>query len=612
MRCAVRIGMTTFRKTILLTLAFTASTVTLVHTVNQLVPTPDGFLGHDYSYFLPYLLTGVQWVYQNGWLTIPYFTPDYCGGVPWLANPQSMFYSIPQFLTVALANPVLAVNLTLIIFATLGGMATYALLRKCFGTSWQASGLGFVLFQLNGFLFFRMAIGHLTYHIFGLIPVLCCLLLLPATAKSVLAQIFATITGGILLAIMVYGGATNFIIPAILSVIAVLFIQQSRIGWHLPPWCMLAGACLWAIPLSAIKLIPAFIFARSYARPYIPDYLFDNPGRLLKVLAASLFTPEMVPFGIFPSVHSASTLGLHELEFGVSIVPLLLILAAIALLVRKPSRPRHLFAWIGLALVVAIPIALTLGDEAWGRILLKIPIINNNTTFVRWWSIYIMPLIIAASLSFDRVLRDATVRDGALCAGVLVVVVQLISRDLVYYQNNTDWGLYDPAQVNRAVERVSSGIPLPEISQVGPSPNHQSKKLRTTINDGLVSGISTYPCYEALFGYSLELFPAHELHAEPVKSEIGGRLNLADPRCYLSFNLGPCAPGALFLADERSDVAKFTSHRPLPWQLPLWQDLAEGATMTAAYLSVLTLLVVAIWGVARRRSSGQKNGAAQA
>src|SRR6266536_3780640 len=84
--------MMSLRKTVLLTLALATSTTALIRTVNRLLPTADGMLGHDYSYFLPYLLSGVQWIYQNGWFAIPYFTPDYCGGIPWLANPQSVFY----------------------------------------------------------------------------------------------------------------------------------------------------------------------------------------------------------------------------------------------------------------------------------------------------------------------------------------------------------------------------------------------------------------------------------------------------------------------------------------------------------------------------------------
>src|ERR1700758_5093420 len=93
------------------TLIFLVSTGTLIMVVNHLLPTADGMIGHDYRYFLPYMLSGMQWISRNGWLTVPYFTPDYCGGIPWLANPQSIFYSVPQFLSL-LTNPVTAINWT--------------------------------------------------------------------------------------------------------------------------------------------------------------------------------------------------------------------------------------------------------------------------------------------------------------------------------------------------------------------------------------------------------------------------------------------------------------------------------------------------------------------
>jgi len=230
--------------------------------------------------------------------------------------------------------------------------------------------------------------------------------------------------------------------------------------------------------------------------------------------------------------------------------------------------------------------------------LLKIPIINNNTTVIRWWSIYMMPLIVAAGLSFDRVLCGTRVRNIALGAGVLVVVAQLMSRDLSYYENNGLFQLYDPAPVIRALEGVSVGMSLPEISQVGPPPPYQPKP---GYNDGLIWGISAYPCYEPLFGYEHELFPARQLRAGPVKTEINGHFNLVDPRCYLSSDLATCPAGALFRGDERSDVAKFTSHRPLPWQPPLWQRFAEAATIIAGVLSALALLASVIVGAVRRQ-----------
>ena len=590
----------TVRKTVLVSLAVAASTATFVRTLSHLVPTANGMLGHDYSYFLPYLLSGVQWIYQNGWLAIPYFTPDYCGGIPWLAIPRSDFYSVPQVLT-TLANPILAIKWTAVTFATIGGIASYGLLRKCFGASWQAAGLAFVLFQLNTFLLFRIAVGHLTYHVFGLIPVLSWLVLVPtATANGSIGINFIRTAGkiiaaAILLAMMVYAGAPDLIIPAVLSVIAVLLVHHVRMGWHSAPWCILAGACLWAIPLSALKLVPAVMLVRNYPRPYVFEvWRFADPIRLFKVLAASLFTPEILPWGIAP-VRGTVFQGLHEFEYGVSVVPLFLILAAILLSAINRSRPRHLLAWIALALVVAFPIALASGNEGWGLLLAKIlPIIRDYDVSVRFWSIYITPLIVVAGLSFDRVFWDTRLRDVAFSASVLVVIAQLMSRDLSYYETTNLIQLYDPAPVIRAVEDIAAGMPLPEISQVGPPLKSGETDRRE--NDGLTHGISAYPCYEPLFGYQ---FPARQLRAAPVKSVIDGHFNLVDPRCYFSFDSTTCPAGELFREDEGLDVAMFTSHRPLPWELPVWQRFAEAATIVSGMLSVLGLLAFAVESVVR-------------
>jgi len=562
-------------------------------------------IGSDYNYFLPYLLSGVQWIYQNGWLTIPYFTPDYCGGIPWLALPRSAFYSVPQLLA-TLTNPVTAIKWTAITFATIGGAASYGLLRKCFGASWQAATLAFVLFQLNTFLLFRIAVGHLTYDIFGLTPVLALLVLLPTAAENELIQIYIRTAGkiiaaAILLAMMVYAGAPDLIIPAVLSVVTVLLIHQARMGWQSAPWCILVGACLWAIPLSALKIVPTVILTRNYPRAYLVGQLFADPIRLFKVLAASLFAPEILPPDVHPIRGSLNWLGLHEFEFGVSVVPLLLIFAAILLFAMKPSRPQHLIAWIALALVVAFPIALTSGNEAWGRILLKIPIISDYSTLIRLWSSYITPLIVVAGLSFDRVPWDTRVRDVAFGASVLVVIAQLMSRNLGYYESTNPFQeLYDPAPVIQAVEGISTGMPLPEISQVGPPVKSGATDRRE--NNGLIHGISAYPCRESLFGYSHELFPARQLRVGPVKSEVDGHFNLIDPRCYLSLDSKRCSAGELFREDEESDVAVFTSHRPLPWELPFWQTFAEAATIVAGMLSALGLLTLVVASAVRRGS----------
>jgi hypothetical protein len=397
----------TFFPPALLVGAIGLATGALFYAANRMLPNSNGYVGHDYRYFSPYLLAGTRWIKENGWFSVPYFTPDFCGGIPWLANPQSVFYSVPQISTLLFADPIAAAKWSLLLYATAGGAATYGLLRRCFSLSWHAAGLGFVLFQLDGFLLFRIGIGHLTYHTYGLIPCLClCALFNDASNRQVskwdalTKGIAAALVGACLLAVMIYGGALNYVVPAVLNVMAIIFIHQTRTGFTRRPWLVFAAACVWAIPLSALKLVPAFVFSSAYPRPYLAKYLFDNPLKLARSLFQSLFIPETQPSSTLMSYTDNSRLGLHEFEFGVSVVPLVLILAALIFAYRSRQAPRHLFAWVGVATISLIPILGTFGNATWGQILLRIPIVNNNTVLTRWWSIYILILIVLAAMSF--------------------------------------------------------------------------------------------------------------------------------------------------------------------------------------------------------------------
>jgi hypothetical protein len=185
---------------------------------------------------------------------------------------------------------------------------------------------------------------------------------------------------------------------------------------------------------------------------------------------------------------------------------------------------------------------------------------------------------------------------------MMIIFVQLALRDLSYYQqNNRLFHLYDPLPAVKAAERISLGVLLPEISQVGPPPTSELRRDATgpNANDGLIWGISTYPCYEPIFGYRHELFPAHQLEVGPVNSAIDKHFNLVDPRCYLSSDSRACVAGSLFRSDQQFDVATFTSHRPLPWQSSS-QSYAELGTKLTSTLSALMLLFVAIEGAVRR------------
>ena len=598
----------TLRQVVMLLSAIGISTAGLVHLAHRLLPTPNGSIGYDYGYHLPYLLSGVEWIRRNGWLSIPYFTPDYCGGIPWLANPISDFYSVPQILTYFSGDPVAAIRWTLFLSAAAGGAAAYLLLRRCFGVSSYAAGLGFVLFQLNGFLTLRVAAGVLPYHTFGLVPALClCALATDAPDRRVFQwnalskDVASGIAGACLLAVMVYGGAAPTVIPAVLCASAIILLHQAIKGFRARPWLILAAACVWAIPLSAFKLIPAYIFITGYPRPYVGHFLFDNPLRLARSLLESLFVPEMQPFftnfnRVFPS-----TVNLNELEFGVSVVPLFLITAGLFVAYRSRRLPRHVLPATGLALIVAIPIFGAFGNETWGHILMRLPIINNNAMLTRWWSIYILILIVLAALSFDQVVsRRVWVRDAVFAACVIAAAAQLTLRSVEFYTNGTSFLLYDPAPVAAAVRQVLvDPDSLPAITQLGPPAITHSPSLPPLQipdeNNGLLSGISALPCYEPVFGHAHELFPARGLQTGPLDRAAPGFVNLADPRCYLYARPNACRPGDQFHSGEQEDVVAFTSHRPLAWQQPEWQSAARMATIICLGFSLMVLVAFGVF-----------------
>jgi len=76
-------------------------------------------------------------------------------------------------------DPVTSIVVTTLLSAAAGGIATFLLLRRRFAASLEASVLAGIIFLCNGFVLHRMMIGHVTYHVVALVPLLCHVLLTP-------------------------------------------------------------------------------------------------------------------------------------------------------------------------------------------------------------------------------------------------------------------------------------------------------------------------------------------------------------------------------------------------------------------------------------------------
>ena len=46
-------------------------------------PNNEGYLGHDFEQFVPNLMFGKIW-FEKNFLSIPWFTPSFCCGIPFM------------------------------------------------------------------------------------------------------------------------------------------------------------------------------------------------------------------------------------------------------------------------------------------------------------------------------------------------------------------------------------------------------------------------------------------------------------------------------------------------------------------------------------------------
>ena len=547
-------------------------------------PAPPGRLGQDYSYFLPMLLAGKYWIAQNGLFAVPHFSPAFCAGLPFLANPQSIFYSVPQALA-QFVNPETSVFATTVLFAWLGGLGTFLLLRVRFAASVPAACLGAVIFLFNGFLLYRMAIGHVTFHVAGLLPVLCYALLTPIARYPDRLRRFslASALGGTVIAYFVYAGAAAIMLPLAMSALAVALLHGLVRRPSGSFFLVGAVAGLLALLAAAAKLVPAVELVAAFPRTE-EQWIFPDFATALGWLIRSLFLPWAIPDFLFR----------QELEYGVGPVPLLLLIGGGCAAVARGALRRRLGArsWItaaALAVVLALPFWLSFGGPRFAAWIESLPYIHEKAMLVRLFLVYLLPVTVGAALIFDYLFAGPRARVGAALVGIVATVVPAVLADTSHYRHPP----YDPSVIlaaNRAL--AATGVPPPVV---GISEGHGEQ-----FNDGLAHGQSAFPCYEPIFGYRLQSFPWGILRG-PLS--LPGH-HLRNPACYIYGRENGCVPGDNFTRATASAQAAFAAYRPFPFKEPWWQKAADIASLAGLALILAGIAGAIGLGVYRPRFSG--------
>ncbi len=567
---------------------------------SQFFPNAQGKLGHDYQYNLPLLLDGYYWFLNNGLLSLPRFTPSFCGGMPLLANPATFYVSTAQFFTF-FVDPLLSVRLSLALFAAMGFWGFYFLLIRIFKTSTWAALLGGTIFLFNGLYAYRFVVGHLEFHSFMLTPFIAFLLLReePPTSRLWRWQVARNIVCcSMLISYAFMSGMTQLIVPSLIAALLVAVLAKVEFGAECDlrqVLLRLVLAGVGALGLSAAKLVAAISFLANFPRDSYQLPGVDSLGKLVMLIGQVLsigggyVNPETM------IANSQWRLDRHEFEFGLTLVPFLLIGAGVLLNLRhwrqvfdKIFRPGQAPCLALGVFLLSIPILLNYYSPSWNHFLKTIPFIKNLSNFFRWFIIYIPFVVILAALAVEKTSLLQRFSTSVAVFGMALVVAQNLLTDKEFYHYQP----YDPATIVTAYRDTKLRGRPPVISkQVASQTESGQPALALGRNDALINGNSQLLCYEPMFGFRLEFLPFKTIHPGPTLSENGGLLNLKNPACYLYPIENQCTPGDHFRVGQRAEAERFISFQPFSYQKSWLQKVAD-------WLNVLFLLALPVGAIA--------------
>lgn len=567
---------------------------------SQFFPNAQGKLGHDYRYNLPLLLDGYYWFLNNGVLSVPWFTPSFCGGMPLLANPATFYVSVMQFFTF-LVDPLTSIRLSLLLFAALGFWGFYLLLSRIFKTGRWTALLGGTIFLFNGLYAYRFVVGHMEFHSFMLTPLVAFLLLTAEPSTNPLWRWHRArniICSSLLISYAFMSGMTQLIVPSLIAAMVVALLAKLAFGDQLDLRgallrLLLAGAG--ALGLSAAKLVAAMSFLANFPRD---SYLLpgvDSVGKLLGLVLEALAIGGIGIDGATRIVNFQWSLDRHEFEFGLTLVPFLLIIVGVILNFRHWrqavatifSARQVPYLALG-ALLLAIPLLLNYYSPAWNHFLKTVPFIKNLSNFFRWFIIYIPCIIVLAALAVEKTTALQRCRPYVALAGIFLIVAQNLMTDKEFYHAEP----YDPAVIVEAYRQTrGNGRPPVIRNQVASQNEFGESVFILPSNDALAGGDCQLLCYEPMFGFRLEFLPFKTIHPGPTLSESEGLLNLKNPACYLYPEENHCTPGDHFREDQHAAAERFISFHPFPYEESRLQKAAN-------WLNIFSLLALPVWAMA--------------
>lgn len=583
------------------------------------------YIGHDFSATATGLLEGRYWLQTNGFMAglfnPPWFTPAWCSGAAFFADPQSAFYSPLQWLALVF-DPFQAAAMNTLLFAAVAYWGSYLLARRVLRWQPAAAAVFAVLGMANAFLPMRSAVGEAGYQPLYLWPWIALALCWPSPDSAHWRSRIVAPALGVMLGLTgwLHFGFAGMMAPAFLAVLllCLVLVFNGRESLKLLVARVMLGGVL-AVALNISKLYEAASLMHNFPRDFytMPGFASLRDALVAPLMALLLPSEWTAFFGMRRLSNVQFAVLPHEwaLEFGLGALAVAL-LAAIALLWWQRRQVEQALAvspnvnayirslrgvqWLALlgCMLIGMLVPLLLWNQGAVRDGLKhIPILNSAAWPMRWIVIYLPVAQWLLALPLQRLLQYIPSKRQWLLVAAAAAGIWCgpVAAPVDYY---LDPGIqsYDPKPVMRAyAQSTRTGQPIP-IERVEAS---RTQALGLSRNDTMLDGASQAFCYNPIYGYRLEALPQKErLQSGPaLAADTTGQSLIFNPACLVHPEANACKPGDGFRMNDpiqRQAAQDFVARRPFVWQRSGLGQALSWVSQGLFWL-ILTLLMISLW-----------------
>ncbi len=377
---------------------------------------PNSAITGDWDYFLQLYEAFRKIVLEYG--QFPWWNPWVAGGVPLYANPQFGLVSI-QTPLVLLFGSLYGLKMSVVVYYLVGFWGMYLLVNKISRDKLKSILLAYI-FCFGGFAAWHLAIGHLTFATYYLVPLLIYLFVNRTINR------WGWLWFSLSLAFFINSSPHYIVIQACILLVGIYILDYIRRFKHQQNTPIKQDVI--SILLASVLSIHKLLFSLQYLQDF-PRILDSQKPLAVTTLFSAIFQPFY--FGQPNTVKLGLQFGWWEYSAYIGVLMFFIIVCCLFReLKNTKSRNYYCLLCFGIAAICTVIAAGPFYKYAPYSIMLRIPVLASMGVPSRWlgWSSFIILLGLAFYKIKGKVLY--------LLLGLTVVELFFIHTS-VFYRNYT-------------------------------------------------------------------------------------------------------------------------------------------------------------------------------